>query len=382
MWYSVLSGSKVFLLAPPTENNLKQYEAWLCRHDQHAVFYPDMEGVEDVVKVTLKQDQTMLIPSGWIHAVYTPVDSIVVGGNFLHGLAMETQLDIHCIETRTRVPAKFRFPHFVRMMFYAGAGYLERMRSGRVHKDEVKGMKRFLEALRSWAVASGGDAERPLSDAGTAAECAKRVGCINAVEMADKILDELARIERDGIVPLPSRSPPSKLKLSLKNVGSPPESSPLPSTSPPRPKLKLKLGNLGALLKDDDDSDGKDTYPDDLKAKSEAVNDPFRINVPSSASTISIVKKRKLPMAADLVSRNAKADPGDEEWTPGTKSVVSRRKPKLTLSPPRSPKGGKSPKKKKATDIAKTAAIAKARPVPKAKKGVSARDRLKKKMKF
>jgi len=378
VWYSVLSGAKVFLLAPPTENNLKQYEAWLCRHDQQEIFYPDMEGVEDVVKVTLKQDQTMLIPAGWIHAVYTPVDSIVVGGNFLHGLAMETQLDIHCIETRTRVPSKFRFPHFVRMMFYAGAGYLERMRSGSVHEDEVKGMKVFAQALRSWAVSPGGDAERPLSDAGTAAECAERVGCIDAVVMVDKILDELDRIKRDGIVPLPGRSPTPKLKISLKN-----ESPPPPSTSPPRPKLKLKLGgNLGASLKDDGENDGKDACADDLQAKSEAVNDAFRITVPASASTIPIVKKRKLPTAADLVSRNAKADPGDEEWTPGTKSVVSRRKPKLSLSPPRSPKGGTNPKQKKTVGIAKTAAIAKARSVPKAKKGMSARDRLKKKMKF
>mmetsp|Transcript_27700 Transcript_27700/g.56010 ORF Transcript_27700/g.56010 Transcript_27700/m.56010 type:complete len:338 (-) Transcript_27700:3389-4402(-) len=337
-----------------------------------------MEGVEDVVKVTLKQDQTMLIPAGWIHAVYTPVDSIVVGGNFLHGLAMETQLDIHCIETRTRVPSKFRFPHFVRMMFYAGAGYLERMRSGSVHEDEVKGMKVFAQALRSWAVSPGGDAERPLSDAGTAAECAERVGCIDAVVMVDKILDELDRIKRDGIVPLPGRSPTPKLKISLKN-----ESPPPPSTSPPRPKLKLKLGgNLGASLKDDGENDGKDACADDLQAKSEAVNDAFRITVPASASTIPIVKKRKLPTAADLVSRNAKADPGDEEWTPGTKSVVSRRKPKLSLSPPRSPKGGTNPKQKKTVGIAKTAAIAKARSVPKAKKGMSARDRLKKKMKF
>ena len=27
---------------------------------------------------------TFMIPTGWIHAVYTPADSLVFGGNFLH----------------------------------------------------------------------------------------------------------------------------------------------------------------------------------------------------------------------------------------------------------------------------------------------------------
>ncbi len=33
----------------------------------------------------LKAGDTMLIPSAWPHAVVTTEDSIVVGGNFLHG---------------------------------------------------------------------------------------------------------------------------------------------------------------------------------------------------------------------------------------------------------------------------------------------------------
>lgn len=33
-----------------------------------------------------------MIPTGWIHAVYTPKDSIVFGGNFLHSLNISLQL--------------------------------------------------------------------------------------------------------------------------------------------------------------------------------------------------------------------------------------------------------------------------------------------------
>lgn len=44
-----------------------------------------------------------LASSGWIHAVYTPVDSMVFGGNFLHSFNIPMQLNICNIEDRTRV---------------------------------------------------------------------------------------------------------------------------------------------------------------------------------------------------------------------------------------------------------------------------------------
>ena len=352
------------------------------------MFLPDLDGMEDVIKVTLEQDQTLFIPSGWIHAVYTPVDSIVVGGNFLHGLAIGTQLDVHCIETRTKVPQKFRFPNFARINFYAGANYLEKMRSGRIHKDELKDMKRFAEALRSWA--PRGDAELDPSSvvAATAAECAKKVGCANAVEMAEKMLEEVARIEKDGIVPQPGRSPPpKKIKLSLKGLS--------PSTSPPptaaddtaqeaaKPKkLKLKIGNLASLLKGDSDSDEMN---DDKKSASG--DDGFRITLSQSTSSVPTANtgKRKI---ADLESRAPKLDLGDEEWTPGMDGDVTyytaskpsksktKAKPKLKLS-----SSSSSPSVRVGTAKPKAPSRTSPKPTGKAK-GMSARARLSKKMKF
>ena len=38
------------------------------------------------VRVSVSAGETLLIPGGWPHAVVTPEDSVVVGGNFLHGL--------------------------------------------------------------------------------------------------------------------------------------------------------------------------------------------------------------------------------------------------------------------------------------------------------
>lgn len=34
----------------------------------------------------------MMIPTGWIHAVLTPVDSLVFGGNFLQSLNIPMQI--------------------------------------------------------------------------------------------------------------------------------------------------------------------------------------------------------------------------------------------------------------------------------------------------
>lgn len=48
-------------------------------------------------RVVLQEGHTMLIPTGWIHAVYTPKDSLVFGGNFLHSLNIELQLQLVCL---------------------------------------------------------------------------------------------------------------------------------------------------------------------------------------------------------------------------------------------------------------------------------------------
>lgn len=45
-----------------------------------------------MARLHLKAGETVLLPSGWIHAVYTPVDSLVFGGNFLTLFSIPLQL--------------------------------------------------------------------------------------------------------------------------------------------------------------------------------------------------------------------------------------------------------------------------------------------------
>ena len=61
--------------------------------NQDELFLPDMiaNPEENVLRLSLYEHQTLVIPTGWIHAVYTPSDSVVLGGNFLHGLDIDLQ---------------------------------------------------------------------------------------------------------------------------------------------------------------------------------------------------------------------------------------------------------------------------------------------------
>ncbi|KAG6813095.1 hypothetical protein H0H92_013949 [Tricholoma furcatifolium] len=82
VYYHILRGSKIFYFIRPISENLAAYEKWSGTELQNHAWLGDM--VDDVYKVELKEGNTMIIPAGWIHAVYTPVDTLVFGGNFLH----------------------------------------------------------------------------------------------------------------------------------------------------------------------------------------------------------------------------------------------------------------------------------------------------------
>uniref|UniRef100_A0A3P9KBH0 [histone H3]-dimethyl-L-lysine(36) demethylase n=1 Tax=Oryzias latipes TaxID=8090 RepID=A0A3P9KBH0_ORYLA len=122
VWYHILRGSKVFWLIPPTHPNLELYENWVLSGKQGDIFLGDR--VSNCQRIELKQGWTLIIPSGWIHAVYTPVDSMVFGGNFLHSFNIPMQLNICNIEDRTRVPVKFRYPFFYEMCWYVLERYV------------------------------------------------------------------------------------------------------------------------------------------------------------------------------------------------------------------------------------------------------------------
>ena len=326
VWYHVLMGKKVFLLVPPSENNMKLYEKWLCRKDQNDIFFPDMKmgvddgssgssgsgdgqeqeqtqeqtqaeqeqtlvGVENCVKITLEKGQTFIIPTGWIHAVYTPIDSLVIGGNFLHGFDIKGQLDVHCLETRTRVPAKFRFPSFVQLCFYAGAEYFKRLlnplKFGIVQEQELNGIQCLVNALRMWNVGPGGDANRYGGVAYVESQIVKELGVSDMDDVFRGIEEGLS--SRNGrLLAMPMAganmnanvnanansnekeslkvsAPMPKIKLSMKrkapNLELSSRSDEKTIASSPKPKLKLKLGGLVETSRPIEPPDDNDDEP-------------------------------------------------------------------------------------------------------------------------
>ncbi|XP_042220286.1 uncharacterized protein LOC121865035 isoform X3 [Homarus americanus] len=130
VWYHILRGKKIFWLIPPTERNLQLYEQWVLSGKQSDIFFGDT--VDKCARIELFQGNTFFIPTGWIHAVYTPEDSLVFGGNFLHSFGIEKQLRVAQVEDATHVPSKFRYPFFTEMLWYVLERYVHVL-LGRLH---------------------------------------------------------------------------------------------------------------------------------------------------------------------------------------------------------------------------------------------------------
>jgi hypothetical protein len=83
-------------------------------HDK--TFLPDLLGPVEkhCTKLIVPEGSTLLLPAGWIHAVYTPSDSVVVGGNFLHALftGPELQAKVNNMELLAGNLERHRFPFF------------------------------------------------------------------------------------------------------------------------------------------------------------------------------------------------------------------------------------------------------------------------------
>ncbi|KAL0859396.1 hypothetical protein ABMA27_010585 [Loxostege sticticalis] len=205
VWYHVLHGRKIFYLVPPTATNLALYQQWSASNNQNERFFGDM--VEWYGTAELCAGQTLFIPSGWIHAVLTPCDSLVFGGNFLHSYAIEMQLQIYEIERRVETPVMFRYPLFEAMHWYAGAHLLTMLRR---HNEEtqdedftlgesvvvsppaqlppllLRGIKILSNALKEWHALKSTDA-------------AKRDNvpkCLNSGQLVRELCKELRTLEK------------------------------------------------------------------------------------------------------------------------------------------------------------------------------------------
>ncbi|KAG8467217.1 hypothetical protein KFE25_000533 [Diacronema lutheri] len=117
VWYHVVRGAKTFFLAPPSARNLHRFELWSQSELQAVTFFG--REAEGCARLELSAGDTLFIPTGWIHAVHTPTDSLVFGGNFLHGAAAALQLEVSALEGRMRVGAESRYPRLHALLWFA-----------------------------------------------------------------------------------------------------------------------------------------------------------------------------------------------------------------------------------------------------------------------
>uniref|UniRef100_A0A8C2FUV2 Lysine (K)-specific demethylase 7Ab n=1 Tax=Cyprinus carpio TaxID=7962 RepID=A0A8C2FUV2_CYPCA len=153
VWYHVLWGEKIFYLIKPTPANLALYEEWSSSPTQSEVFFG--EKVDKCYKCVVRQGTTLLIPTGWIHAVLTSQDCMAFGGNFLHNLNIGMQLRCYEMERRLKTPDLFKFPYFEAICWYVANNLLETLKESR--EDNclppeylIKGVKALITALRNW----------------------------------------------------------------------------------------------------------------------------------------------------------------------------------------------------------------------------------------
>ena len=146
VFYHLLSGKKTFYMIPPSDINLKQFQQWCQSPDQSHTFFSDL--VKICYKIDIEAGNTFIIPSGWIHAVYTEKDAVAIGGNFLHSFAIRNQLTVYNIEQNCRVPPQYRFPFFEKLCWFA-ASAMDRLEfndvcSSNILMDGVQDLVDFL----------------------------------------------------------------------------------------------------------------------------------------------------------------------------------------------------------------------------------------------
>jgi hypothetical protein len=214
VWYHVLSGSKEFCLIVPSERNLKIYEEWLDDSDQAHIFLADrIPDPHDVLRVALSQHQTLIIPSGWIHSVYTPTDSLVFGGNFLHGMDIEMQLRIYESEAHSKLAERFRFPFFKPLHYYAAGMYLEKLIDGQVCLPELEELPHLVKAIQSWWKNEESETDQTATVAGAVEYVLQQHGCSSFDDFLRRLQQQIDRNVQNGISPdkASSRSPEVKV---------------------------------------------------------------------------------------------------------------------------------------------------------------------------
>ncbi|CAL2048405.1 unnamed protein product [Caenorhabditis brenneri] len=116
VWFHMLRGRKTFFLVEPTEENIKKFEKSQKHATESDYWYGDKYGV-NIRQVTLEAGQTYFMPGGWIHAVYTHEDAVVVAGSFFDEACISRQLRTFRCEEKIKAGNGNRVAEFLPIHF-------------------------------------------------------------------------------------------------------------------------------------------------------------------------------------------------------------------------------------------------------------------------
>ena len=234
------------------------------------------------------------------------------------------KVKVHCIEARTKVQEKFRFPFFLALNFYAAGMYLDKLRAGKIAQREVDGLSSLIPNLEEWWKVHRSEqsqVKRGPSVHGAARYAAQRNNCSTVEEFLIALKEEHTRVVHYGI----SRNNNyhrSSLTISLPSSISSKatkQAAPPPSPSAGKLKLRLKLSSVASPL-----GHNVGTAPEPPISRTEEEEGQFRIMVSSRAAkqtapppNLAGKKKKSRKVREDtewVVDEQAERE--DDDWIP------------------------------------------------------------------
>lgn len=155
VYYHVIEGSKIFYVAKNTPENMALYRQWETDRKKNRVWI----GVslwDKWQRIEIKAGNTAIIPPGFIHFVWTPVNSLVIGGNFLMERFLNTHFEFAQLDSEAlainRIKVESTYMHFYNLMWsYAKNIFLPEIQAkldeNRLPNSKITVAQSFLENL-------------------------------------------------------------------------------------------------------------------------------------------------------------------------------------------------------------------------------------------
>ena len=110
--YILLHGRKVFFAVRPTTKNCNLLNKWDQSDNKEYTFFGDENLEEGCVPFILNPGDVLFLPSNWIHAVLTHVDSVAIGTNFIFRQFMPQAIEAYQMERLDKYLWDKCFPNF------------------------------------------------------------------------------------------------------------------------------------------------------------------------------------------------------------------------------------------------------------------------------